>query len=394
MSDTLMPTFRSEDLSLMQSALAEVLARRGEAERSRGRRRDLGDEAAADAAPAPTTPEEVADDPRMLTFAGVAARWADEEDLPAETRELRELTGGEPDEGTRELPEPAEADRAVREGVEAAVARRLDVAAARGVTDCVELFMRVARAEESGDPEQIDHWRNVVRFSSCDANFIDECVEAYLGFKLSARRVPYRRHRTLDDFVIDVPDRVRIGVVGDWGTGMEPARVVLQALAGQRPDIVLHVGDIYYSGTRNEVNKRFLPIVEDVFPDALSARKPRLFTLSGNHDMYSGGRGYYALLDQIGQPASYFCLRNRRWQVLGMDTGLHDRNPLPPHKLTKLDDGEAEWHRDKVRRAGGRRTVLMSHHQLFTFEKPLSQDAQGRPSGLNVNLYGQLREVL
>src|SRR5579862_313846 len=35
-----------------------------------------------------------------------------------------------------------------------------------------------------------------------------------------------------------------------------------------------------------------------------------IFSLCENHDMYSGGGGYYWLIDKAGQGAGYFCLRN------------------------------------------------------------------------------------
>jgi hypothetical protein len=61
-----------------------------------------------------------------------------------------------------------------------------------------------------------------------------------------------------------------------------------------------------------------------VFP----AHSARLFTLCGDHDMYGGGVPYYALLDRLGQPASFFCLRNPHWQLLAMDTGYNDFDPF------------------------------------------------------------------
>jgi len=60
-----------------------------------------------------------------------------------------------------------------------------------------------------------------------------------------------------------------------------------------------------------------------------------VYTLSGNHDMYSGGMGYYPLLKRLNtadiqQPASCFCLRSgdNRWQFFALNTGLSDYNPF------------------------------------------------------------------
>ena len=69
-------------------------------------------------------------------------------------------------------------------------------------------------------------------------------------------------------------------------------------LAAQRPDVAIHLDDIYYSGTPAECDAHFLAPLRAAMPDT------RLFSLCGNHDMYSGGTGYYGLWRQIGQPAS------------------------------------------------------------------------------------------
>ncbi len=116
--------------------------------------------------------------------------------------------------------------------------------------------------------------------------------------------------------------------------------------------------------------------VRAVFP----AGSARIFTLCGNHDMYAGGGPYYALLDDLGQPASFFCLRNAPWQFVAADTGYNDFDPFREGaETTWVRDGTAAdgtpdrdpyselvWHADKLQNAGGRRTVLMSHHPPFS----------------------------
>ena len=91
-----------------------------------------------------------------------------------------------------------------------------------------------------------------------------------------------------------------------------------------------------------------------------------VYSLAGNHDMYSGGVGYYGLLQQLKQPASYFA-RNAAWQILGLDTGLHDNDVFSVNtNVTCLEPTEEAWHLDKITNAGGRKTILLSHHQLFS----------------------------
>ena len=111
--------------------------------------------------------------------------------------------------------------------------------------------------------------------------------------------------------------------------------------------------------------------------------------------MYSGGQGYYWLLDQLGQPASYFCLRNDDWQLLAMDTGLHDADPgTVISNLTYLDERELAWQRDKIANAGGRKTILLSHHQLFSAAGGVGNTPDGRPLAVNPRLYDAFADVL
>ena len=146
------------------------------------------------------------------------------------------------------------------------------------------------------------------------------------------------------------------------------------------PDIVIHLGDIYYAGSVAECDA-FYQNVRKTFP-----LQP-VFSLCGNHDMYSGGTPYYALLNRLGQPASYFSLRNANWQLLALDTGYNDYNPFREERaMTWLRDGtgadgthvdevsEVKWLADKMASAEGRRTILMSHHPLLTRHSPIAGD--------------------
>jgi hypothetical protein len=99
-----------------------------------------------------------------------------------------------------------------------------------------------------------------------------------------------------------------------------------------------------------------------------------VFTMPGNHDMYSGGVGYYGLLNTLNppemrQPASFFCLRDtaaQRWQFVAMDTGLHDYDPFKvTNVLTFLEQPEEDWLTARIAEFPGK-TILLSHHQLFS----------------------------
>jgi hypothetical protein len=107
--------------------------------------------------------------------------------------------------------------------------------------------------------------------------------------------------------------------------------------------------------------------------------------------MYCGGVGFYDLITKLNpapmtQPASFFCLRSvdEKWQLLAMDTGLHDDNPATvAGALPYLEEDELAWHCDRIREFSGR-TILLSHHQLFSAFSPIGvADHQGKQSAVN-----------
>lgn len=226
-------------------------------------------------------------------------------------------------------------------------------------------------------------------FSQCDPRWAT-VLEVYAASRIADKTIPYRRYSNINDFVITdrLPAKATVVLIGDWGTGQDGAKELLARVAARNPDVVIHLGDVYYSGTQNEVQNYFYAIWQKVlgipkvgWGSKLTdfKTKPATFHLTGNHDMYAGGQPYYTVIDMLGQPASYFCLRNDKWQFVAMDTGLHDSDPTKEGDPTFLEDTEVAWVKDKVNNAGGRKTVLLSHHQLFTtYEKIGGQPINGR----------------
>ncbi|MCE9555707.1 MAG: trypsin-like peptidase domain-containing protein [Planctomycetes bacterium] len=150
-----------------------------------------------------------------------------------------------------------------------------------------------------------------------------------------------------------IPDNARIFLTSDFGTGMYGAPVIASTVArfGQTFDLLMHLGDIYYSGQESEVESRFL----DIWPTEAAAMSRNL---NGNHDMYSGGFGYFDVsLPAFAQEASYFALQNSHWLLVCLDTAYKDNN---------LGKTQRAWLDDVVRQAGDRKLVLFSHHPLFS----------------------------
>jgi predicted phosphodiesterase len=274
-----------------------------------------------------------------------------------------------------------------------------------GITDtakfCASAAFQLARAKVkalTGDDSDLKKFKELLgtKFGKCDPCW-SECIEEFVKTCVAGTAIPYRRHQNLSDFVIEgaLADSSRVAIVGDWGTGDATAKLVLRQIAQKRPDVVIHLGDIYYSGTDHEFQNYFYSIWQEMFglpavkwgDKASGVTRPATFTLAGNHDMYAGGQPYYTAIDMLGQPASYFCLRNQNWQFIAMDTALHDNNPTNL-SVTFLEDTEVAWIEDKIHTANGRKTVLLSHHQLFT----TFEDIGGQK--INTKLEAQLHDIL
>jgi hypothetical protein len=148
-------------------------------------------------------------------------------------------------------------------------------------------------------------------------------------------------------------DDAKIAVFGDWGTGLYGATTIAQSISKmERCDVVLHLGDTYYSGTNDEVYKR---LVTD-WPKRIQNTVNR--SLNGNHEMYSGGQGYFnALKAFFNQSASCFAMQNSNWLLVGLDTAYEDGD---------LSEMQIDWLKFIVASAGSRKLILFSHHQPFS----------------------------
>ncbi|MBV9945783.1 MAG: metallophosphoesterase, partial [Myxococcales bacterium] len=164
-----------------------------------------------------------------------------------------------------------------------------------------------------------------------------------------------------------------IALAGDWGTGNDSSRNIANEIAKLSPTYTVHLGDVYYSGTDAEEMDHLLRI----WPRGLVAS----FTLNSNHEMYSGGHGYFgtALTSETFETQggySYFCLSNDDWVLLGLDTA-HAATKF--YQLGALNQPQLDWIADLeasglfIGPAGARKKVIvLSHHQGLAVEgKPL-----------------------
>ena len=151
----------------------------------------------------------------------------------------------------------------------------------------------------------------------------------------------------------ELPNQARAALLGDWGTGLYGAVPCAESIGQDRGhfDLLMHLGDVYYSGTKREVQERFL----NVWPYREGAINR---SINSNHEMYSGGYAYFErTLPEFGQESSYFALQNDHWLLVGLDVAYTDHD---------IDDEQLEWLERVIAAAGDRKVLLFSHHQLFS----------------------------
>ena len=211
-------------------------------------------------------------------------------------------------------------------------------------------------------------------------------------------------------FKIAPPDigALRIAAAADWGTGTLEAETVAENMSSGSPHYTLHLGDVYYMGEAPEVDENCLGKPRKNYE---GVRWPLgtlgSFALMGNHEMYSGGQGYFkeflttlGLLDanksvRDPQSASFFCLEAANWRILGLDTGYHSGgmpaltaipvvNSIPFFDVdARFDDKMLAWLKqtmatlqavDSVKKP----ILLLTHHQPISsfehaYKKPAAQ---------------------
>ncbi len=202
---------------------------------------------------------------------------------------------------------------------------------------------------------------------------------------------------------------------GDWGTGLGLATEVtkrigeqLSAADGARQMHVIHLGDVYYVGESDEYTERMLPY----WPQpAVQSKAIGSWSLNGNHDMYSGGKGYFDTLlrqdfmlrwhgDERGEPSSFFLIEDADWQVFGLDTSwnlpslghaIFGRPTLKDYggQNGTLTEEQVKWMASRRNTAKG--CILLTHHQPAASRTSEAQHADEAVAMLkNAGVYAQI----
>lgn len=200
---------------------------------------------------------------------------------------------------------------------------------------------------------------------------------------------------------------LRIAVAADWGTGTLEAEEVAENMNSCSPHYTLHLGDVYYMGEAEEIDENCLGKSTSNYNGVLwPIGSLGSFALMGNHEMYSGGQGYFGtFLNTLGllnadktvndpQSAGYFCLETAHWLVLGLDTGYHSGgvpaftaipgvNGFPFLNVdARFGDEMLEWLKRTVNTVqpkgkSKKPVLLLTHHQpMSSFEHAFTKPAE------------------
>lgn len=166
-----------------------------------------------------------------------------------------------------------------------------------------------------------------------------------------------------------ISDAAVIAIAGDWGTHNAVSARIGQSMAAVRPTHTIHLGDVYYAGTDDEERK----FVQD-WPAGSSGA----FTLDSNHEMFSGGHGYFSIAlrsEKFGcQTYSYFALHTSSWLFVGLDSAYHaTKHGIVPYQIGHLYDASVAGSADSDPQVQWLRRVL-AH--------PLAKQANGAPKRL------------
>lgn len=200
--------------------------------------------------------------------------------------------------------------------------------------------------------------------------------------------------------VIILPNNptLTVALIGDWGSGswndcgtQGPATAIMQQVQAlnPRPDIVIHLGDVYYAGTgglplavnvlmillAGETGVAYLPNEDTVrlVQRWWNPSPPQSFTLNSNHEMYSGANGYYQ--DALGtslfaaqKKSSYFALYYQDWAILGLDSAFYSTALFNMQGALQNPSDATQVNWVKGLNLAGKKVIALTHHTALSVD--------------------------
>lgn len=257
-------------------------------------------------------------------------------------------------------------------------------------------------------PADVARWREVLQTIGVCSNEGDLIQEAryaaldpgwiyslllYLLYKLDLRdwqKAPCGNTPQTIRLVEDLSKPLGIALLGDWGTGRwqdgtdpdGPAVAVMNLAAQSGADLAIHLGDVYYAGTRSGLFDCGPGEEQSHLLDLWRTPPLGSFTLNSNHEMYDGGHGYFDVA--LSSPhfaqqkgTSYFALEHGNWLILGLDSAYSDPSHL--YMDGAIDAAQVAFIRSLPLQ--GRRVIVLTHHNPIDYTGT-SIVNQGQPNCL------------
>jgi calcineurin-like phosphoesterase family protein len=188
-------------------------------------------------------------------------------------------------------------------------------------------------AAKVGHPPDARGFERLTAFASTPANAL-VWLRHVLHF-ITKKKHPFQTYPD-GGGVYTFQENLKLSLAGDWGTGTDEAQQVANQMVTHDPDFTIHLGDVYYVGDQPELEVNCLGI-DGPRHKGVKWRhgKGGSFALSGNHEMYARDDAYFTqflptlgVIDPAtgktsGQGASFFCLQNKYWRIIGLDTGYN-----------------------------------------------------------------------
>ena len=210
-------------------------------------------------------------------------------------------------------------------------------------TDLYSTFVKNGMPENKIDESVIEFWRKQLQkplvspkgqiygcapFAQLDTGWLQTGVN-YLSQALGIlEKVPFNGDHGQAYFA---QPEVKIALIGDWGTGTTDAARLMESALKLKPDIVIHMGDVYYSGTYEEFQTRYLKLLPDQGAIPAQGTVPDFFMLNANHEMDGAGRGYFQTLQDsrfhLQRNSSFFSISLNSWTILGLDSAYDAEIP-------------------------------------------------------------------
>jgi hypothetical protein len=191
---------------------------------------------------------------------------------------------------------------------------------------------------------------------------------------------PMRSHAQAESKFIYLLDRRKedeplpIALFADFANGYYHSRYLARRIARNRYPYAAHLGDVYYAGEPDEVDRYLREPLQEVL-DA----QTEVFLIEGNHEMYSRGVPWLAYIDEVRtkypnrqrQEGQYFRLKrncpngvSKGFQIIAADTAWYEH--------ARYGRGELrEWLREslKLGRDEGRMNILLTSNEPYEYGK-------------------------